>query len=140
MAAAARASSPTRVSTKSPAKAPGPTILISLIARDRQAYERLYNRGEVLKKQQRADEDIQRKAFWVGQLDRDGGSAVNDVLRYLSVSDSDPLSVDDLVLAKKYDKFSQKDDGRHKRKLTIKAMSLTSIESVCDRFSNQDRE
>ena len=92
-------------------------ILISLIARDRQAYERLYNRGEVLKKRQRADEDIQRKAFWVGQLDRDGGSAVNDVLRYLSVSDSDPLSVDDLVLAMKYDKFSQKDDGRHKKKL-----------------------
>ena len=92
-------------------------ILISLIARDRQAYERLYNRGEVLKKRQRADEDILRKAFWVGQLDRDGGSAVNDVLRYLSVSDSDPLSVDDLVLAMKYDKFSQKDDGRHKKKL-----------------------
>ena len=92
-------------------------ILISLIARDRQAYERLYNRGEVLKKRQRADEDIQRKAFWVGQLDRDGGSAVNDVLRYLSVSDSDPLSVGDLVLAMKYDKFSQKDDGRHKKKL-----------------------
>lgn len=92
-------------------------ILISLIARDREAYEKLYDRGEVLKKRQRTDVDIQRKAFWVGQLDRDGGSAVNDVLRYLSVSDSDPLSVGDLVLAKKYDKFSQKDDGRHKKKL-----------------------
>lgn len=92
-------------------------ILISLIARDREAYEKLYDRGEVLKKRQRTDVDIQRKAFWVGQLDRDGDSAVNDVLRYLSVSDSDPLSVDDLVLAKKYDKFSQKDDGRHKKKL-----------------------
>ena len=91
-------------------------ILISLIARDREAYEKLYDRGEVLKKRQRTDGDIQRKAFWVGQLDRDGDSAVNDVLRYLSVSDSDPLSVDDLVLAKKYDKFSQKDDGRRKRK------------------------
>lgn len=92
-------------------------ILISLIARDRETYEKLYDRGEVLKKRQRTDGDIQRKAFWVGQLDRDGDSAVNDVLRYLSVSDSDPLSVDDLVLAKKYDKFSQKDDGRHKKKL-----------------------
>ena len=91
-------------------------ILISLIARDRETYEKLYDRGEVLKKRQRTDGDIQRKAFWVGQLDRDGDSAVNDVLRYLSVSDSDPLSVDDLVLAKKYDKFSQKDDGRRKRK------------------------
>ena len=76
-------------------------ILISLIARDRETYEKLYDRGEVLKKRQRTDGDIQRKAFWVGQLDRDGDSAVNDVLRYLSVSDSDPLSVDDLVLAKK---------------------------------------
>ena len=92
-------------------------ILISLIARDRETYEKLYDRGEVLKKRQRTDGDIQRKAFWVGQLDRDGDSAVNDVLRYLSVSDSDPLSVDDLVLAKKYDKFSQKDDDRHKKKL-----------------------
>ena len=91
-------------------------ILISLIARDRETYEKLYDRGEVLKKRQRTDGDIQRKAFWVGQLDKDGDSAVNDVLRYLSVSDSDPLSVDDLVLAKKYDKFSQKDDGRRKRK------------------------
>ena len=92
-------------------------ILISLIERDREAYEKLYNRGEVLKKRQRADEDIQQKAFWVEQFDKDGDSVVNDVLRYLSVSDSDPLSVDDLVLAKKYDKFSQKDDGRHKKKL-----------------------
>ena len=92
-------------------------ILISLIARDRQAYERLYSRERVLKDRQRADGGIQRKAFWVGQLDRGGDSAVNDVLRYLSVSDSDPLSVDDLVLAKKYDKFSKRDDGRHKKKL-----------------------
>lgn len=92
-------------------------ILVSLIERDREAYEKLYNRGEVLKKRQRADEDIQQKAFWVKQFDKDGNSAVIDVLRYLSVSDSDPLSVDDLVLAKKYDKFSQKDDGRHKKKL-----------------------
>mgnify|MGYP000850653072 FL=1 len=92
-------------------------ILISLIARDRQAYERLYDRRRVLKNLKRADVGIQQKAFWVGQLDKDGDSAVNDVLRYLSVSDSDPLSVGDLVLAKKYDKFSQKDDGRHKKKL-----------------------
>ena len=92
-------------------------ILISLIARDRQAYEQLYDREETLSRRQSADGGIQRKAFWVGQLDRGGNSAVNDVLRYLSVSDSDPLSVDDLVLAKKYDKFSQKDDGRQKKKL-----------------------
>lgn len=92
-------------------------ILISLIARDREAYERLYDRRRVLENLKRADVGIQQKAFWVGQLDKDGDSAVNDVLRYLSVSDSDPLSVDDLVLAKKYDKFSQKDDGRHKKKL-----------------------
>lgn len=92
-------------------------ILISLIGRDRQAYAQLYDRRRVLENLKRADVDIQRKAFWVGQLDRDEDSVVNDVLRYLSVSDSDPLSVGDLVLAKKYDKFSQKDDGRHKKKL-----------------------
>ena len=87
-------------------------ILVSLIARDREAYEKLYNRGEVLKKRQRADVGIQGKAFRRG-----GDSAVNDVLRYLSVSDSDPLSVGDLVLATKYDKFSKRDDGRHKKRL-----------------------
>lgn len=92
-------------------------ILVSLIARDRQAYEQLYDREETLSRRQSADGDIQRKAFRVGQLDRDEKNAVNDVLRYLSVSDSDPLSAGDLVLAKKYDKFSQRDDGRHKKKL-----------------------
>ena len=92
-------------------------ILISLIARDREAYARLYDRQRVPENLKRTDVGIQRKAFWVGQLDSDGDSAVNDVLRYLSVSDSDPLSVGDLVLAMKYDKFSQKDDGRHKKKL-----------------------
>ena len=97
-------------------------ILISLIKRDRdqQAYAQLYDRRRVLENlenRKRADVDIQRKAFWVEQLGKDEDIVVNDVLRYLSISDSDPLSVGDLVLAKKYDKFSQKDDGRHKKKL-----------------------
>ncbi len=42
---------------------------------------------------------------------------VNDIMRYVSVSDSQPLSTKDLVFAKKYDKFSKVDDGRHKKQM-----------------------
>ena len=92
-------------------------ILTSLIARDRQVYERLYNEGDVLKNLKRADMGIQQKAFWIEQPNKDKNSAVNDILKYLSVSDSEPLSTDDLVLVKKYDKFSKDDYGRHKKRL-----------------------
>lgn len=95
-------------------------ILTSLIKRDREAYEKLYDRGEVLKNLKnlkRADVGIQQKAFWVEPPNKDKNSAVNDILKYLSVSDSEPLSTDDLVLVKKYDKFSKDDYGRHKKKL-----------------------
>lgn len=92
-------------------------ILTSLIARDRQVYERLYNEGDALKNLKRADVGIQQKAFWVEQLNKDKNSAVNDILKYLSVSDSELLSTDDLVLVKKYDKFSKDDYGRHKKRL-----------------------
>lgn len=92
-------------------------ILTSLIARDRQVYERLYNEGDVLKNLKRADMGIQQKAFWIEQPNKDKNSAVNDILKYLSVSDSEPLSTDDLVLVKKYDKFSKDDYDRHKKRL-----------------------
>lgn len=93
-------------------------ILVSLIARDRQSYERLYDRSSVLGHMSRgADAGIQRKALWTLRLDHDGNSAVNDVLKYLSVADSDPLSTADLVVAKKYDKFSKKDNGSHKKQM-----------------------
>ena len=92
-------------------------ILINLVARDRQTYERLYDRDRVLKKPKGADTGIQQEALWTGQLDKSRLSAANDVLRYLSVADSDPLSVSDLVVAKKYDKFSKGDDAGHKKRL-----------------------
>lgn len=93
-------------------------VLINLIARDRQAYERLYDRGTILEQMKRgADTVIQHKALRTLRLDYDGDNAVNDVLRYLSVADSDPLSTDDLIVAKRYDKFSKKDDGSHKKNL-----------------------
>ncbi len=40
--------------------------------------------------------------------------AQEDLMRYVSVSDSAPLSVDDLVFAKKYDLFSKNDPVGHK--------------------------
>lgn len=44
-------------------------------------------------------------------------STTYNLMRYISVADSDPLSTDDLVFAKKYDLFSKKDDGSHKRRM-----------------------
>lgn len=53
-----------------------------------------------------------------GESSRSGArGATNDILRYVSVADSTPLSTDDLVFAKKYDLFSKFDDGRHKKDL-----------------------
>lgn len=43
------------------------------------------------------------------------GGATNDLMRFVSVSDSEPLDPSCLVFAKKYDKFSREDDGSHKR-------------------------
>ena len=65
---------------------------------------------------------LNRKAFWKDCQDACDDSAVSDIMKYVSVSDSAPLSTDDLVFAKKYDRFSKDDPVDHKLdmgKLTI---------------------
>lgn len=70
---------------------------------------------------------IERKAFWVEKPDEGDGSLLRDIMRYVSVSDSDPLSVDDLTFAKKYDKFSKGDKAEHKRR-----MGNSSVGDIAD--------
>jgi CRISPR/Cas system CSM-associated protein Csm5 (group 7 of RAMP superfamily) len=92
------------------------TLLTALILGNRQAYAGLYKQ-EAARGSGRghADRDIERAAFWREHPDSDDRSVVNDVMRYVSVSDSQPLSTADLVFVKKYDKFSKRDSGRHKK-------------------------
>lgn len=69
-----------------------------------------------------ADIKLDKTAFWRERPDYSDPNLVNDIMRYVSVSDSEPLSVGDLVFAKKFDKFSKSDPVDHKLdmgKLTV---------------------
>lgn len=90
-------------------------LLTHIIVHNPSRYAALYDSaaacGADRKKACRA---IERQAFWQEHPDATDPSVVNDIMRYVSVSDSAPLSTDALVFAKKYDKFSKADSGRHK--------------------------
>mgnify|MGYP002625977897 CR=1 FL=1 len=87
-------------------------LLAYLVQRDQATYVPLYDVREVLAGDRaRACRRIEHEAFW---RERPNDETVNDIMRYVSVSDSQPLSTDDLVFAKKYDKFSRSDPGTHK--------------------------
>ncbi len=81
----------------------------------------------------RADRQIVKKAF----SKKPNGSADADeinIMKYISVADSNPLSTDDLVFAKKYDQFSKNDPADHKlemRKPTVKEGNKLSICREC---------
>jgi CRISPR/Cas system CSM-associated protein Csm5 (group 7 of RAMP superfamily) len=93
------------------------TALLSHIVYDeRMKYQRLYSENDVLdrSKQKRTGGPIEREAFFVEQPDSQDPEAVNDIMRYISVSDSEPLPIEDLVFVKKYDRFAKADDGSHK--------------------------
>ena len=65
-------------------------------------------------KERLTDKGIVRRALWRERPDASNPSIVNDVMKYVSVSDSAPLPVSDLVFVKKYDKFSKDDPVDHK--------------------------
>lgn len=90
-------------------------LLTHVIQNNRAGYMPLYDGRKARNREDRAKacRAIERKAFW-----REGptGDADDfDIMRYISVSDSQPLSTADLAFAKKYDKFSRGDSGLHKR-------------------------
>lgn len=97
------------------------TALLSyLIQHDRDTYAALYDSHTARDKRTRrtACQRIEQYAF--RRLGPDGsvGGMTDDLMRYISVADSDPLTTDDLVFAKKYDKFARTDSGRHKRAIS----------------------
>ena len=67
--------------------------------------------------QKTAAKPLERQAFYREKPDPDNPAIKNDIMRYLSVSDSRPLATDDLVFVKKYDKFARTDDGGHKPRM-----------------------
>lgn len=91
-------------------------LLNYLILKNRPSYAALYDSSAAQNRDRRISSNacrrIERKAFW--QEHPGGGTEANDIMRYVSVSDSYPLSTNDLVFVKKYDKFSRNDAGRHK--------------------------
>lgn len=81
-----------------------------------------------------AGKGLSRAAFWKEQPNPGDPSVKNDIMRYVSVSDSEPLSVDSLVFAKKYDKFSKDDPVDHKLdmgKLTLKEGNELDVYREC---------
>ena len=74
--------------------------------------EHLFKSGKKLK-----DKEIIKQAFFKEQPDKMDSKVLNDILKYVSVSDSEPISVSSLVFAKKFDLFSANDSASHKRKL-----------------------
>lgn len=62
----------------------------------------------------KADKSIVKRAFFRERPDKADPDTVNDIMKYVAVSDSEPLSTDDLVFAKKYDLFSKDDPVDHK--------------------------
>lgn len=81
-----------------------------------------------------AGKSLNRVAFWKEQPNPSDPSVKNDIMRYVSVSDSEPLSVDSLVFAKKYDKFSKGDPVDHKLdmgKLTLKEGNELDVYREC---------
>ena len=94
-------------------------LLIYLVSEDRDSFARLYNSSDVRmrKAQQRACGRIEKAAFRSSSSGYVNGDAVNDALRFLSVADSESLSINDLAFVKKYDLFSNQDSGLHKKKM-----------------------
>lgn len=90
-------------------------LMCTLILEDRVSFLDDYVDPTRRGRTSRADSAMQKRAFWRDVFyDHDGRQQSNDIMHYVSVSDSAPLSVDDLVFVKKYDKFSKRDDGSHK--------------------------
>lgn len=58
--------------------------------------------------------ELNTAAFFTAELSSSSRDAINDVMRYVSVSDSQPLDVQSLAFVKKYDLFAKEDEAAHK--------------------------
>ncbi len=90
-------------------------VLVGLVLDCREEYASLYDRDRVVgADKKRACREIENKAFWVERTT--GADDSNDIMRFISVSDSNPLDASSLVFAQKFDKFCKKDMQRHKQR------------------------
>lgn len=99
-------------------------ILLNMVLDDANGFRSLFDIDAACSKKMKktADKRIEKRAFWKEQPNPADPGIVNDIMKYISVSDSSPLSTDDLVFAKKFDKFSKNDSADHKLnmgKLTV---------------------
>ena len=87
-------------------------ILLNMLLDD-ESYRELYDAAieQRPKNVKKPDAGIMKRAFF---RERPTLEVANDIMKYVSVSDSAPLSTSDLVFAKKYDKFSKYDTADHK--------------------------
>lgn len=95
-------------------------LLTSIILDSPKDYYQLYRSRcaeKTRRKNSRAAGPIEKKAFWIEAPIPKDTSVVNDILKYVSVSDSRPLQTKNLVFVKKYDKFSKGDPADHKMKM-----------------------
>lgn len=90
-------------------------LLGYLILRERERFFQLYE--EIPRDQKRKKgRELEKEAFQRSESVCDTTFDIN-IMRYISVADSLPLSTSDLVFAKKYDKFSIDDDASHKKNM-----------------------
>ena len=87
-------------------------VLLNMLLDD-ESYRELYDSAieQRPKSAKKPDAGIIKRAFF---RERPTLDVANDIMKYVSVSDSAPLSTSDLVFAKKYDKFSKYDTADHK--------------------------
>ena len=110
-------------------------ILLNMILND-ESYRSLYD-AEVEQRPKNAKKpnaDIMKHAFFKEHPSKTDPSIANDIMKYVSVSDSAPLSTADLVFAKKYDRFSANDPADHKQdmgKLTIRDGNELDVYREC---------
>lgn len=94
-------------------------LLNFLVYKNHAEYQELYRRGVGNQTDRNAiareTARIERKALWTERPDPNDRTVVRDIMRYVSVSDSEPLSIKTLTFAKKYDMFSRNDKASHKR-------------------------
>lgn len=88
-------------------------ILENIILQNQPDYEAKFS-NNITPKDEKVGKALEREAFWRLKPDPANPTETQDYMRYVSVSDSKPLSLNDLVFVKKYDKFSKHDDGQHK--------------------------
>lgn len=92
-------------------------ILETLILQHRDDYAELLNRQDMRSRDKRrqthAAEGVERHAFRKGSQSPD---ATSDIMRYISVSDSEPVDAGNLVFVQKYDKFAKSDRAEHKNR------------------------